>query len=95
MVHPTCAHARPLDVPREDDSAGLARRANAELSAVREGSRAIGCLGDLLVREFNSSKSERLVSRIDAEALLNMVHAEFERRVKTSQATIESMQVPR
>ncbi|MDM0077948.1 hypothetical protein QTH90_26295 [Variovorax sp. J2P1-59] len=38
------------------------------------------------------SKDERIVRRSDVEALLDVVDAEFQRRVQTAIATAESMQ---
>lgn len=101
MVHPTCALARPLNVPpvsedslnSVDDLVAAATKAEADLSALREAYRATACVHDLLLLAQRSPKSERNIGRTEVESLVALVNAEFERRIQCAKASIASMQV--
>jgi hypothetical protein len=102
MVHPTCAPARPPNVPPASEDSpnsvgdlvvAAATTAAADLSALREAYRATACVHDLLLLAQRSPKSERNVSRTEVESLVALVNAEFERRIQCAKASIASMQV--
>jgi len=76
------------------DLVAAATKAAADLSALREAYRATACVHDLLLLAQRSPKDERNVSRIEVEALVAVVDAEFERRIQATKASIASMQVP-
>ena len=98
MVHPTCAPARPQNRPpagenpplgSEGNLAALAMQATAEVNAVRQAYQAVACVRNLL----EARSSDGHISRIEVEALVAVVSAEFERRMQTANATIASMPV--
>ncbi|MGJ7511597.1 hypothetical protein [Variovorax sp. GT1P44] len=102
MVHPSCAPARPPDVPPADDNAlhptgatvTLAAKATAELDALREAYHATACISNFMLHVLEVPKSERYVSRSEVEALVALVEAELQRRMHAAKATVASMQVP-
>lgn len=101
MVHPTCAPARPpnalpagerpLHSP-EDNRRPLAVQASAQIDAAREAYHAVVCARNLLEAQRERMR-EGQVSRIEVEALVAVVNAEFERRVQVAKTTIASMPV--
>lgn len=102
MAHPTCAPARHPNVrpagenslhKPEVDRAALAKQVEAELSALREAYRAGACVRKLLFQVQGSPSGECDISRTEAEALVALVNAEFERRAQIAKATIALMPV--
>ncbi len=103
MVDPTCALARPQNVPPTDEHAphpgGVpivtqAAKATAELNALIEAYHATACISNLMLHVLDVPKAERHVSRSEVEALVAVVDAELQRRMHAAKATITSMQVP-
>ena len=100
MVHPTCAPARPLNVPPVSENSlnpiidlvATTTKAADDLNALREAYRATACVHDLLLLAQRSPKDERNVGRTEVEALVAVVDAEFERRIQAAKASIASMQ---
>jgi len=67
-------------------------QAAAEVSALKQAHHAVACARKLLQRH-RWRESDAHVSRIEAEALVAVVSAEFERRMQAAKATLASMPV--
>ena len=95
MVHPTCAPARhPDGSPAGVDAGNLATlsaKAVAEINASREAYHAVACISNL-VASARSAPDHKFVTTAELRGLVELVGAEFERRVQRAKATIESMQ---
>ncbi len=95
MVHPTCAPARLPNPPppphrSKGGPAALAMQAAAEVSALKQAYHAVACVRKLLQRQ-GMRGSDGPISRFEAEALVALVSAEFERRMRAAEATLASM----
>src|SRR5579862_2085666 len=92
VSHRTCALARPPNaLPISESSpnpihvlVATATKAATDLNALREAYRATACVHDLLLLAQRSPEDK--VSRIEAEALVALVRAEFERRIQAAKA---------
>jgi hypothetical protein len=97
MVHPTCAPARRPDESPAADNAGnlamLTAKAVDEINASREAYHAVACISNL-VASARSAPDHKFVTTAELRGLVELVNAEFERRVQLAKATIESMQAP-
>lgn len=95
MVHPICAPARPPNPPpppheSEGGLAALAVQAAAEVSALKQAYHAVACVRSLLQTQ-RLRGSDGHISRTEAEAIVAVVSAEFERRMQAAKATIALM----
>jgi hypothetical protein len=74
------------------DLSSLTLQAVAQLSAAREGYRAVACVLNLII-QIQGSRTECFVSRAEAEALVELVNAEAVRRMEIAKATVALMEV--
>ncbi|MDM0075395.1 hypothetical protein QTH90_13425 [Variovorax sp. J2P1-59] len=88
MAHPTCALARPPDFPFAEDDPGYSGSLAAELvghiNALKEMHEATVCLRGLVDSWRAAGGRDSGVSPKEVQALLKMVHAEYDRRLKAS-----------
>jgi hypothetical protein len=100
MVHPTCALARPPDVPpiedspsdpNQTDSAALITQAAREINEVREAHQAAVYVRRLVVWALSAHGEEARPNATESRSLLGFLEAEIERRIQLAKATITSL----